>query len=118
MARALIESQAVLPSGVWPTLVPAVAAGHRFANTFGGEARMFLLVTNAHTSPVTVTIPSTFVRDGLTLANRIVTVPNGTSRLIGPILGEFHNQLSGADTGQTYVDYSVVTAITVAVLRI
>ena len=45
MARALIESQAVVPGGMWPTLVPAVAAGHRFANTFGGESRMFLLVT-------------------------------------------------------------------------
>ncbi|MBT9134786.1 MAG: hypothetical protein DDT38_01528 [Firmicutes bacterium] len=45
-------------------------------------------------------------------------MPNGTDRLIGPVLGENHNQLSGVDVGNTYIDYSLITAISVAVLRI
>ncbi len=86
-----------------------------FLNT---ERGIFIFVRNAHTAAVTVTIPSTFSREGLSLAARVVTVPNGTDRLIGPVLGENHNQLAGADVGNTYIDYSVVTAISVAVLRV
>lgn len=118
MARALIESQEIVPGGMWPTLVPAISAGHKFANTFAPFTRVFLLVQNNHSAATTVTIPSTFVRDGLALANRTVSVPAGTSQLIGPIVGENHNQMSGVDAGHVYVDYSVVTAITVAVLRV
>ncbi|MBT9156820.1 MAG: hypothetical protein DDT37_01811 [Firmicutes bacterium] len=93
----------------------AIAAGHMFANT---ERGIFIFVRNAHTAPVTVTIPSTFSRDGLPLAARVVTVPNGTDRLIGPVSGENHNQIAGVDIGNTYIDYSLVTAISVAVLRV
>jgi len=82
------------------------------------ERGIFLLVRNGHTAPVTITIPSTFTRDGLVLANRTVSVPNATDRLIGPILAENHNQLAGADIGLTYIDYSLITAISVAVLRV
>lgn len=115
MARVLLTVQPLSPAGMWPTLTAAAAAGHMFDNV---EPRpTFLLVRNAHTAPVTVTIPSTFTRDGLLLASRVVTVPNGTDRFIGPVPGDNHNQLAGADTGRTYVDYSVVTAISVAVLR-
>lgn len=115
MARTLLTVQPLSPAGMWPTLTAATAAGNMFDNV---EPRpTFLLVRNAHTTPVTVTIPSTFTRDGLPLTSRVVTVPNGTDRLIGPILGDNHNQLSGADAGRTYIDYSLVTAITVAVLR-
>ncbi len=115
MARVALGVQPVAPAGMWPVLTAAITAGHMFPNT---ERGVFLLVRNAHTAPVTVTIPSTFVRDGLALAARVVTVPNGTDRLIGPISGEFHNQLSGVDAGNAYIDYSLITAISVAVLRV
>lgn len=116
MARALLTVQPLTPAGMWPTLTAAAALGHMFDNT---EPRpTFLLVRNAHTAPVTVTIPSTFTRDGLPLTNRTVTVPNATDRLIGPLSGGNHNQLAGADAGRTYIDYSLVTAISVAVLRV
>ena len=118
MARALLSVQSVLPGGMWPTLTPAVATGHMFPNSERGERGIFLLVRNDHTAPVTITIPSTFTRDGLVLANRTVSVPNATDRLIGPILAENHNQLAGADIGMTYIDYSLITAISVAVLRV
>lgn len=115
MARALLTVQNVAPGGMWPTLTAANATGHMFENS---ERGIFLFVRNAHTTPVTITIPSTFARDGLALTNRTVVVPNGTDRLIGPISGENHNQLTGADIGRTFIDYSLVTAITVAVLRV
>lgn len=115
MTRALLSVQPVAPGGMWPALTAANATGHMFDNT---ERGIFLFVRNAHTAPVTVTIPSTFSREGLALANRTVVVPNATDRIIGPISGDNHNQLSGADIGRTYIDYSLVTAITVAVLRV
>ncbi|MBT9134873.1 MAG: hypothetical protein DDT38_01615 [Firmicutes bacterium] len=115
MARAVLSVQSVVPTGMWPTLTAAIATGHMFPNT---ERGIFIFVRNAHTAPVTVTIPSTFTREGLALAPRVVTVPNGMDRLIGPVLGENHNQLAGADVGTTYIDYSVITAISVAVLRV
>lgn len=115
MARALLTAQNLTPVGMWPTLTPALVAGHMFDNT--DSRPTFLLVRNAHTASVTITIPSTFTRDGLPLASRTVVVPNATDRLIGPVAGDNHNQLSGADAGRTYIDYSLVTAITVAVLR-
>ena len=115
MSRALLTVQNLSPAGMWPTLTAANATGHMFDNT--DPRSTFLLVRNAHTAPVTVTIPSTFTRDGLPLTSRVISVPNATDRLIGPINGDNHNQLSGADAGRTYIDYSLVTAITVAVLR-
>ncbi|MBT9154753.1 MAG: hypothetical protein DDT36_01770 [Firmicutes bacterium] len=115
MARVALGVQPVVPTGMWPVLTAAITAGHMFANT---ERGIFIFVRNAHTAPVTVTIPSTLNRDGLLLAARVVTVPNGTDRLIGPVLGENHNQLTGVDVGNTYIDYSVVTAVSVAVLRV
>ncbi|MBT9156628.1 MAG: hypothetical protein DDT37_01616 [Firmicutes bacterium] len=115
MARVDLSVQAVTPTGMWPTLTAAITAGHMFPNT---ERGMLIFVRNAHTAPVTVTIPSTFSRDGLALAARVVTVPNGTDRLIGPVFGENHNQIAGADIGKTYIDYSLITAISVAVLRV
>ncbi len=115
MARGTLAVQPVVPTGLWPTFTAAAATGHMFPNT---ERGIFILVRNAHTAPVTVTIPSTFLRDGLPLAARVVTVPNGTDRLIGPVLGENHNQLAGADMGNTYIEYSLITAISVAILRV
>ena len=115
MSRALLTVQNLSPAGMWPTLTAANATGHMFDNT--DPRPTFLLVRNAHTAPITVTIPSTFSRDGLPLTSRTVSVPNAADRLIGPILGDNHNQLGGADAGRTYIDYSLVTAITVAVLR-
>ncbi len=115
MARVDLSVQAVMPAGMWPALTAAITAGHMFPNT---ERGIFIFVRNAHTAPVTVTIPSTFSRDGLPLAARVVTVPNAMDRLIGPVLGENHNQIAGADIGKTYIDYSLITAISVAVLRV
>lgn len=115
MARTLLTVQPLVPAGFWPTFAAAAAAGNMFDNT--DPRPTFLHVRNGSASPMTVTIPSTLVRDGLTLASRVVTIPATTDRLIGPILGEIHNQLSGVDIGRTYVDYSAVTTVTVAVLR-
>ncbi len=114
MARALLTVQPVVPTGMWPTLTAASVSGNMFTNS---ERGTFVLIRNGHTAAVSVTIPSTFSRDGLVLAARVVSVPAGADRLIGPVLGENHNQLSGVDTGNTYIDYSLVTAISVAVMR-
>ena len=82
MARALLTVQNLSPAGMWPTLTPANATGHMFDNT---EPRpTFLLVRNAHTAPVTVTIPSTFTRDGLPLTSRVISVPVSYTHLTLP----------------------------------
>lgn len=114
MARSLVAIQSVTPAGMFPTLTAAAAAGHMFDNS----ERVFVFVRNASAGATTVTIPSTFARDGLTLPNRTVSVPASEDRLIGPVNGELHNQPSGADIGRTYVDISPITSVSFAVLRV
>lgn len=81
----------------------AVAASDDFSN----NGTTFLRVVNADASPTTLTIVTTFTREGLALADQTVTVTAGTAKTIGP----FNTATYGTTTTVTY---SNVTSVTVA----
>jgi len=51
--------------------------------------------------------------DGLDVPDRVVSVTNGTSKLIGPFLPSVYND----GNGRVQINYSDITSVTVAVLR-
>ena len=88
------------------------ANGHEFDNSRQGP---FLHVKNGGASPIDVTIVTSRKIDGLEIANRVVSVANGTEQFIGP----FQNDTYGSGTNSTdvWVDLSADTSVTLAVLN-
>lgn len=114
MARTEILVTEVVPAGVDPGFQPADATnGMKFRNNHP----TVLLVRNAGTSPVTVTVVTSAVIEDLPVPDRQVTVPAGEERVIGPFLPRYYDQ-TGADRGFVYVDISDDTSVTVAALHI
>ncbi|MBT9157004.1 MAG: hypothetical protein DDT37_02009 [Firmicutes bacterium] len=105
----LLAVQEVAGSGAVPIFVAAAAAGNHFSN----DGRVTLEFVNGHTAPITVTI------DSFTPCNQgfdhdlIFSIAAGT-RWRTPTLdpGRFRR----AD-GNTYITYSLVTALTVSAIR-
>ncbi len=110
-ARAEVAVQQIARTGLNPAYIPAVPAdGHKFNNT----GREFLHVKNGAVSPITVTIQTPGLVDGLAVAELTVAVPNAGERMIGPFPTNIYNQAGN----MVYVDYSSETSVTVAVLRL
>lgn len=106
------------PSVAGVNLNPAAASsgGDAILNTRGD---VFLYVTNGGGSSINVTlaaVQTTRPADGTfpasTFGNQVVAVPNGQSRLIGPIPPAFNDA-----NGKVQVTYSSVTSVTVAAFR-
>jgi hypothetical protein len=113
MARTDLTVQEIVKSGLEPSYTSASADGHAVAN----NGRTFLHVKNGGGSPITVTIQTSTTIEGLAVADQTVSVPASEERLIGPFSTHFE-QPSGADKGKVYVDFSDVTSVTVAALRV
>lgn len=114
MARTALASQQVITTGLGATYTAANVDGHMFAP---GDNRV-LHVVNGGGSSINVTVQAEYTRDGLALPDRVVAVPNGEDRFIGPFDRETYAQRSGADRGKVYVDFSAVTSVTVALLDV
>ena len=106
----VLAAQPVLLSGLAPVLTAAAGGGNQFINS-GTE---FLFVRNAHASPITVTINSIAPCNQGFDHDVVVSVPNGADRFIGP----FPKSRFDDANGQVQITYSVVTALTVAVVRV
>lgn len=93
------------------TIVGAAAAGggDEFLNT-GNE---LLLVTNGGGASRDVTLATPATLDGMAIASRVVAVPAGESRLIGPLKPNVYND----GDGMVQVTYSAVTSVTVKVFK-
>lgn len=90
--------------------VPSVAAsvgGDTFTNT-GAE---LLIVKNAAGAPINVTVVTSQTVDGLAVADKVVSVTNGTTALLGP-----WPMLTYGTT--VSVTYSSATSITVKVMQV
>lgn len=109
MARTDMSYQQIVRTGLEQTYGAAHVDGNKFAN----DGRMFLHVKNGAGAPITVTIQTPGTVDGLAVAEQIVTVTNAEERMIGPFPPNIYNQ----SDGMVYVDFSSVTTITAAVLR-
>jgi hypothetical protein len=83
--------------------------------------RVILSVINGGSGPCTVTVQTPGLVDGdLAVADRVVTVPVGTTPTLVPVTSAAYRQptSTGADSGRAYVDYSPITSVTRAVVSL
>lgn len=114
MARTDLTVQTIAVGGTALADEAANVDGEMFLNT-GFE---FLLVRNAHSASINVTLVTQQEVGGLAVADRVVAVVNATTKLIGPFPAALYNVASGADANKMYVDFSVITNIFVAAVRL
>lgn len=110
MARSSLTVQDVVRSGLSPSYASAEGDGNSFAN----NGRVVLHAKNGSGGSITVTIQTPGTVDGLAVSDRTVAIPAGEERIIGVFPPADYNQSDGS----VYVDYSGVTSLTVAALRI
>jgi hypothetical protein len=104
---AALTLQVLVPGGSESNLVAAAGGG----DTCPAGPGVFLEVDNADAAPKTVTLVTPGIYDGLTLADRAVTVPAGERWKI-PV-----PKLFAAADGQCSITYSAVTSVTVGVFK-
>lgn len=110
MARTQINHQQIEVTGLEETL----AAAHVDGNKFPNDGRIILHVVNGNVADRTVTIQTPGTVDGLAIAERTIVVTAAEARFIGPFPPGIYNQ----SDGMVYVDFSAITDVTVAVLRV
>lgn len=110
MARTALSVQQISRDGLTPTYTSATTDGHSVVN----DGRVFIHVKNNGASPITVTVQTPGAVDGLAIADRQVTVSNGSEKMIGPFLPNVYNQSDGS----IWINYSATTSVTVAALRL
>ncbi|MBT9174215.1 MAG: hypothetical protein DDT21_02626 [Syntrophomonadaceae bacterium] len=105
----LLAVQEIAGAGAVPTFVAAAAAGNHFAN----DGRVTLEFVNGHTAPITVTIDS-FTRCDQGFDHDLIFTVAAGARHRTPALdpGRFRRS-----DGNTYITYSLVTALTVGAFR-
>jgi hypothetical protein len=106
---ALLTAQTVVQSGLTP-VYGAVAA----SDTFSNDGTVFLHVKNGGGSPDNVTVTSVKTCDQGTAHNLVVSVPNGSERMIGPLETTRFNDPT---TGLVTVAHSFLTSVTCALIR-
>lgn len=112
MARTDLTAQQIARTGLAPSYVAADGSNQ---NAFFNDGRTFLHVKNGGGSSITVTIDTPITVDGvLAVGNLAVGVTNGQERFIGPFPTNIYNQ----SDGRVHVDWSAVTSVTVACLRL
>jgi hypothetical protein len=105
----LVPVQEITGLGGAPTFVSAAAAGNHFVN----DGRVTLEFVNGHTAAITVTVNSIAPCNQGFDHDFIFSVPAGTRWRVPPLdPGRFNNA-----AGHTSVTYSLVTALTLAVIR-
>jgi len=102
MARTEITVTQIVRSGATQTPTDGNADGHMFANT----GKEFIRVTNSALTSRDLTVITQQQIDGLDVADLVVSIPAGESRLVGPFSPGTFNVPSGqTDAGKTYIDY-------------
>jgi hypothetical protein len=109
MARSSATAQDVTLAGLNATMTAAPGAGANNGITFD-TADTLLVVTTAGTA-TTLTLDATGYVDGIALADQTATMPATGTRYIGPFG-------PGAFSGTIGVDFSAITNVTYAVLRL
>lgn len=110
MARTALAVQDVVRAGLNPVYSAANVDGHSIQN----NGHTVLHVKTAGTA-CTVTIQTPGTVDGMAVADRTVALGATAERIIGPFPPSDYNQPTGEGV---YVDFSAVTAVTVAALRL
>jgi hypothetical protein len=109
---AQLTIQAIQPGGISPTTVSAGASGDAVSLA---APNTWVEVTNGAASSITVTVTVQNPNyKGLTVPNRIVTVPASGTQRIGP----FDPSLYGDVNNNAQIGYSAVASVTVGAFRI
>jgi hypothetical protein len=110
---ATLATQKISRDGIAETLVAAAAGG----DACECGTSVWLKAANAGASPVSVTlnVPAGITYHGEAVQSRVVSVPAGQHRLIGPVDGSIYRSPT---TGFCSVTYSAVTSVTVGAFRI
>ena len=96
-------------SGLNPSYAAAAGGGDEFVNA-GVE---FIHVKNDDASSMDLTIVTQNTSDDLAVADRVISIPAGEERIIGPFPTGIYNDANG----KVQLTYSSVTSLTVGVIK-
>lgn len=95
-------------------LVWVANTDHKFAN----NGRVILYVTTSAGASQTMTIGSQLEVSGLGVENRVINLTASQTHVFGPFPPNIHNETSGNDAGYTSVQFSNITGLAVAAIRL
>lgn len=114
---ATLSVQNIVEAGLANALASAAGGGDVFANP--EDQTTFFMITNGGGGSINVTFTSQVTNaavpglGNVALSDRVVAVPAGATRMIGPFPPRFNNA-----SGQVAVSYSGVTSVTVGAFRL
>lgn len=111
MAATPLTVTPITRAGIAGALSAANADGHTISNP---AERMFLEVVNGGGSSIDVTIDIVPTVDGQSVSDRVVSVPAGERRIIGPFPANIYNNSDGNVT----VTFSAVSDVELAAFSI
>lgn len=110
MATLSVQTTARTGNGLEPVLGSANGGGDEFVNN-GVE---FVEIDNGDGSPVTITFETPQLVDTLAVDERVVVIPAGERRLVGPFSGSTYNDA----LSKVQITYSGVTSLTIGVFKL
>lgn len=111
MARIEIEKQASAAGGSALTFGAVSAAAAPDGNYFLSNGSEVVLIKNAGAAPHTMTVDVPVIVDGVTVADRVVTVAAGATVQWRP--KDVHRQ---PGTGQVHINFDNAVDVTVAII--
>ena len=102
MARTNVVTQNMALTGLAPALTEPTADGDVV-----DVGRTFLMAVNTGGGAVTVTVQTPGGVEDLALADRVVSVPAGATRLIPLTMPAYRQPVGDANAGRAFVNYSV-----------
>lgn len=111
MSITVLAPQVISRDGLEPAYTTPNADGHYIANS----GRMWIHFLNGSGSDCEVTIATPGTVDSLAIAEKVVDVPAGEQRLIGPFPPKFYNEEEGV-TDRITVTFESPTTNTMAAL--
>ena len=111
MARTTLTSQQISRTGLTPSYAAVDQPnGNEFLNV---DERTYIHVKTAGSATV-LTVPTPITIDGLAVADLSVSIGTSSERIIGPFPLQYYNQTDG----KVYLDWTVGTSVTIAVIRL
>lgn len=106
--RIVVAAQKIVASGLLPVLTAPTVDG----DVIPVGSNLAMMVTNASGVSINVTAQTPAKVDGLDVAEQIVPVAAGTTKLIGPFPSTTYGRTVAPDIGKAYIDYSAIAGVT------
>lgn len=111
-ARIVVAAQKIVATGLAPQLTQPTVDGDVIP-----VGNVALMVTNTGAA-MNVTVQTPVKVDGLDVAEQIVPVATGVTKLIGPLPASTYGRSVAPDVGSAYVDYSAIAGVTRALVSL